>query len=122
MFQAIVYGKMLCQLQNSSRFLNLIQNRRQLRVHNTLVTMILIFWITWIPQFVFTLIVELSLLENFKLTINDELIYALLRLFGALNTVINPLLYGYLNSTFRKYYKKFYRKLPWYSTIQSLRK
>ena len=109
---------MLCKLQNSTRVLNLIQNRRQLRVHNTLVAMILIFWITWTPQFVFTLIAELSLLENF----HNELIYAWLRLFGALNTVINPLLYGYLNSTFRKYYKKFYRKLPWYSTIQSLRK
>ena len=109
--QTVMYGKMVQRLKKRPLSISSKQNRRRKRVHNSLLAMILIFWITRLPQFIFTVYAEISALQT-----NSHLIFAILRLFGAMNTISNPLLYGYMNSTIRKYYKKIYRRLPWHST------
>ena len=104
-----MYGLMVKRLRARPPSTNQKENRRRRRVHNTLVTMAVIYCTTWIPFFIFTLCVELA---NIKV----HLSYGILRLIGASNSIVNPVLYGYLNTTFRKYYKNVYRKLPWYTT------
>ena len=42
------------------------------------------------------------------------LVYGLANLCGLAASCINPILYGYLNENFRKEYKTFLTKLPWY--------
>ena len=41
-------------------------------------------------------------------------VYGLANLCGLAASCINPILYGYLNENFRKEYKTFLKKLPWY--------
>ena len=104
-----MYGMMLKRLKARPPSTNQGENKRRKRVHSTLVTMALTYCLTWAPFFIFTLCVELA-------SIKVHLSYGILRLIGATNALLNPILYGYLNTTFRKYYKKVYRKLPWYTT------
>ena len=87
------------------------ENKRRRRVHRTLVAMALMYCTTWLPFFIYTIYVEIVPKGH-----NHYLTYGILRLIGATNAIFNPLLYGYLNSTFRKYYKKVYQKMPWYTT------
>ena len=86
-------------------------HRRNKRVYQTIVVIIIVFWITWLPLLVFTIYEEISTLKT-----QNSLTYAILRLLAGMNTVINPYLYGYLNTSVKLYYKKVYRKLPWYTT------
>ena len=44
------------------------------------------------------------------------LVYGMANLCGLAASCINPILYGYLNENFRKEYKTFLTKLPWYPT------
>ena len=104
-----MYGMMLKRLKARPPSTNQRENKRRERVHSTLVTMALVYCLTWIPFFIFTLCVELA-------SIKVHLSYGILRLIGATNALVNPILYGYLNTTFRKYYRHVYRKLPWYTT------
>ena len=107
-----MYGMMLKQLKSRPPSSNQSENKRRQRVHRTLLAMALMYFATWLPFFIFTTYVEVELNGHNHLTIT----YGILRLIGALNTIVNPVLYGYLNSSFRKYYKKVYQKLPWYTT------
>ena len=47
-------------------------------------------------------------------------VYGLANLCGLAASCINPILYGYLNENFRKEYKTFLTKLPWYPVDVSL--
>ena len=47
------------------------------------------------------------------------LVYGIANLCGLATSCINPVLYGYLNESFRKEYKTFLSKIPWFPTDQS---
>ena len=49
-----------------------------------------------------------------KSSIHEILVYGIANLCGLATSCINPVLYGYLNESFRKEYKNLLRKLPWY--------
>ena len=105
-----MYGLMLKRLKSRPPSSNQLENKRRHRVHRALVAMALMYCTTWLPFFIFTIYVEVEPNGHNHLT------YGILHLIGAINAIVNPVLYGYLNSSFRKYYKRVYRKLPWYTT------
>ena len=55
-----------------------------------------------------------------------DMVYGLMHLLGATNSIANPILYGYMNENFRNEYRKFYKKMPWYNTslvlVRSIRR
>ena len=85
----------------------------------TLLAMALIYSASWMPYLLFSFMAEL-LPEQMKYQFEaaQEIMYGFLKLLGATNALVNPILYGYLNGNFRTVYKDYYQKLPWYSTTQ----
>jgi len=69
-----------------------------------------IFFFSWLPLNVFSLVMEMYPEATRALIEGDEaLIFAALHLCGIANACMNPILYGYLNENFRKEYRNIYR-------------
>ena len=94
-----------------------------------------IFFLSWLPLTSFRLAVEVGLVRResvfsklsepapicayFPPKVSSDImsgggageaaVYAVLHLLGLANACINPILYGYLNETFRKEYRTIYR-------------
>ena len=49
----------------------------------------------------------------------NPLVFGLCTIMGLANACINPVLYGYLNESFREEYKNLFSKLPWYLSSAS---
>lgn len=92
------------------------QNNRRKRALKIILIVIIIFLIAWAPLNIFTLATEFypDFIKSTMGAYHDS-IYGLMHLLGATNSIANPILYGYMNENFRHEYRKFFRKMPWYS-------
>lgn len=92
------------------------QNNRRKRALKVILIVIVIFLIAWAPLNIFTLATEFypDVIKATMGAYHDSL-YGFMHLLGATNSIANPILYGYMNENFRHEYRKFFRKVPWYS-------
>ena len=107
-------------------------NSRRRRAHYLIMSITSIFFASWLPLNLFSLLMEVrqktfcnspKLVQLFYVSFfqvcpyfirpyiegYETVIYSLLQLCGLCNACINPVLYGYLNENFRKEYKNIYR-------------
>ena len=93
------------------------QNQRRKKCLKLILAVTVIFFILWLPLTIFTLISEYNpqSLKDLMGRYHD-VAYGLLHLLGAGTSIANPILYGYMNENFRNEYRKFYHRMPWYSS------
>lgn len=85
--------------ENSSGTRKALRGRRLQRTNLLLVSIAVIFGISWLPLNVFNLIADLW---GGPVTQNMIVIYAVCHMTGMSSACSNPLLYGWLNDNFRK--------------------
>ena len=110
---------MVLKLQSRPISQNKNENIRRRKALWILLAVTLIFLASWMPLTIFTLISEYSpkLLQNIE--DHKNIIQGLMYLLGGINSIANPILYGYMNENFKKEYSKFYKKMPWYHQTMS---
>lgn len=91
------------------------QNNKRKRALWIILVVIVIFLVAWAPLTIFTLVSEYYP-QFFKKMMGPyhDIIYGMMHLLGATNSIANPILYGYMNENFRHEYRKFYKQMPWY--------
>eukprot|EP00095_Tigriopus_kingsejongensis_P000260 snap_masked-scaffold272_size230267-processed-gene-1.9 protein:Tk00260 transcript:snap_masked-scaffold272_size230267-processed-gene-1.9-mRNA-1 annotation:"retinal rod rhodopsin-sensitive cgmp 3 -cyclic phosphodiesterase subunit delta isoform x2" len=89
-------------------------NERRKRTNQIIVSVTVVFFLSWLPLNTFRLLSEFGPAQLHPLLGGrEELTFGILNLLGATNACVNPLLYGYFNENFRNEYKYIYRAMPW---------
>ncbi|XP_074604601.1 neuropeptide F receptor-like [Brevipalpus obovatus] len=82
------------------------EEKRTRRTNTLLISISLIFCISWMPLYILNLISDFKLL---KLDDKDyRLVFAVCHIIGMSSACINPLLYGWLNDNFQKEFKEIF--------------
>lgn len=115
---SVVYAKISDQLRKRlirrQRITQLeCQQKRQLnlikRTHTMLISVSLVFGLSWLPLNLLNLVGDLTDVFNGSHDNTFRIIFAVCNLFGCSSACTNPILYGFMNENFRKEFLQVYR-------------
>ncbi|XP_038060828.1 trace amine-associated receptor 9-like isoform X2 [Patiria miniata] len=97
------------------RVLSAAQDRRERRVAKVIETLSALFMLFWMPYLVFIVLHQTNLLySEFAEDLAIRILFA--------NTLLNPVIYGLFNRTYRKAYIYFVRKLLYFALCGKIKK
>lgn len=120
-----IYGKLRNRIQigvmtsDTLRDRKLQRSRRMRRTNCLLISIAVIFGISWLPLNLYNLLTDISMSKSSTSTL-EVMKYAVCHMIGMSSACSNPLLYGYLNDNFRKEFKEILcRDAPSYQVTTS---
>ena len=109
------YIRIYIELNNRPPSQHEANNKKRRRANLLILSIGVLFFFSWLPRNLLNVVLEVrpELVQKYFQG-NTVLVYGITNLVGLSTALVNPILYGYLNESFRREYRELFRKLPWH--------